>query len=180
MFICFLLCVSVTSSERYLWEDRSGDLWPVKDWDGVSGRGSHHQHQAWGGTGEPRKQNTNTRLTSSFTFRAFLVLWEEKTPPFSLTSPGETLTGILVLHHEPQWASRQKQNRCRSKKKNHNHHCSQWNRMRSIYTEDSHNTVHSQILLCMCLIFQGIYIKSTYDGLHVITGTTENVSVALI
>lgn len=31
----------------------------------------------------------------------------------------------------------------------------------------------------MCLIFQGIYIKSTYDGLHVITGTTENVSVVL-
>lgn len=32
----------------------------------------------------------------------------------------------------------------------------------------------------MCLIFQGIYIKSTYDGLHVITGTTENVSVLLV
>lgn len=28
----------------------------------------------------------------------------------------------------------------------------------------------------LCLILQGIYIKSTYDGLHVITGTTENVS----
>lgn len=27
---------------------------------------------------------------------------------------------------------------------------------------------------------QGIYIKSTYDGLHVITGTTENVSVLQI
>lgn len=25
--------------------------------------------------------------------------------------------------------------------------------------------------------FQGMYIKSTYDGLHVITGTTENVSL---
>lgn len=24
---------------------------------------------------------------------------------------------------------------------------------------------------------QGMYIKSTYDGLHVITGTTENVSI---
>lgn len=31
----------------------------------------------------------------------------------------------------------------------------------------------------MCLTFQGIYIKSTYDGLHVITGTTENVSVLI-
>lgn len=31
----------------------------------------------------------------------------------------------------------------------------------------------------MCLTFQGIYIKSTYDGLHVITGTTENVSADL-
>lgn len=30
-----------------------------------------------------------------------------------------------------------------------------------------------------CFIFQGIYIKSTYDGLHVITGTTENVSEPL-
>ncbi len=30
---------------------------------------------------------------------------------------------------------------------------------------------------CLCaLMFQGMYIKSTYDGLHVITGTTENVS----
>lgn len=32
-------------------------------------------------------------------------------------------------------------------------------------------------VLQMCWIFQGIYIKSTYDGLHVITGTTENVSL---
>lgn len=32
----------------------------------------------------------------------------------------------------------------------------------------------------MCFIFQGIYIKSTYDGLHVITGTTENVSELLV
>lgn len=28
-----------------------------------------------------------------------------------------------------------------------------------------------------CLISQGMYIKSTYDGLHVVTGTTENVSL---
>ena len=30
------------------------------------------------------------------------------------------------------------------------------------------------------LVFQGMYIKSTYDGLHVITGTTENVSFQLL
>lgn len=28
--------------------------------------------------------------------------------------------------------------------------------------------------------FQGMYIKSTYDGLHVITGTTENVSFLIL
>lgn len=30
--------------------------------------------------------------------------------------------------------------------------------------------------LTLVLVSQGMYIKSTYDGLHVITGTTENVS----
>lgn len=30
------------------------------------------------------------------------------------------------------------------------------------------------------ITFQGMYIKSTYDGLHVITGTTENVSLPLV
>lgn len=36
------------------------------------------------------------------------------------------------------------------------------------------------LLLNNCVLFayflKGMYIKSTYDGLHVITGTTENVS----
>lgn len=31
-------------------------------------------------------------------------------------------------------------------------------------------------LFISIFVFQGMYIKSTYDGLHVITGTTENVS----
>ncbi len=29
---------------------------------------------------------------------------------------------------------------------------------------------------CLLIFLKGMYIKSTYDGLHVITGTTENVS----
>lgn len=34
-------------------------------------------------------------------------------------------------------------------------------------------------LFTSVFVFQGMYIKSTYDGLHVITGTTENVSFTL-
>lgn len=33
---------------------------------------------------------------------------------------------------------------------------------------------------CCVNLPQGMYIKSTYDGLHVITGTTEGVSVNLL
>lgn len=33
---------------------------------------------------------------------------------------------------------------------------------------------------CCVTLPQGMYIKSTYDGLHVITGTTEGVSVNLL
>lgn len=38
------------------------------------------------------------------------------------------------------------------------------------------NQVISIPLFISIFVFQGMYIKSTYDGLHVITGTTENVS----
>lgn len=31
-------------------------------------------------------------------------------------------------------------------------------------------------LIILSILHQGMYIKSTYDGLHVITGTTEGVS----
>lgn len=31
-------------------------------------------------------------------------------------------------------------------------------------------------LFLLCAFSQGMYIKSTYDGLHMVTGTTENVS----
>lgn len=34
--------------------------------------------------------------------------------------------------------------------------------------------------LTSAFVCQGMYIKSTYDGLHVITGTTENVSFAFV
>lgn len=37
-----------------------------------------------------------------------------------------------------------------------------------------------QILITSLALFQGMYIKSTYDGLHVITGTTENVSFFIL
>lgn len=42
----------------------------------------------------------------------------------------------------------------------------------------SHKFKLSQKFMFLMLIFlQGMYIKSTYDGLHVITGTTEHVSI---
>jgi len=33
--------------------------------------------------------------------------------------------------------------------------------------------------MIVCFLTQGMYIKSTYDGLHVITGTTEHVSMTI-